>query len=507
MSPHLKKDAQHPEEESNTTTQDSINMNNNKNLNNDNKNKQNNLNISSPLKIMETIATKGGEPYFEFIEQTSRPQLIELYETLNNKNVATNAIQQFLQEQPTEKRNSIIATQKNISNQLQQKLNQDSLALDKHSQEQDNETLTKNEWEQIRNYKEQHQQIKDFLHTDTNSPFGWFQMKGLFPEFIRYITKIGFDKVTNGDLKTEWINDRFHDILIEQPEPYIIQKLEEQTDPKLFDRLIRWLDEKLQDETYIPYTRLDLFRNWATRLDHEQRAYLKYFKDIIIPQKRRQLLEKQQKQPKRLSNLKSPWWIRYVFGYNIPHDDPEAFYYTLKTPLIEKRLHDQMLTGNNVVIEKILQTMQQTKLRFHSELTPSQHKLLENYIEKYQQELAKRYEEQTQFPQETSWSRFFRSVRPLIFPRAEPPPRKRTQQELTVYPQLSEVKKTIDYLQKHGAELMRDVSYQELQRYRQFIYDLRTVPTNSRVFLRGLLTMREKQILTSVIEIKKQSWG
>ena len=36
---------------------------------------------------------------------------------------------------------------------------------------------------------------------------------------------------------------------------------------------------------------------------------------------------------------------------------------------------------------------------------------------------------------------------------------------------------------------------------------LRTVPTNSRVFLRGLLTMREKQILTSVIEIKKQSWG
>ena len=32
---------------------------------------------------------------------------------------------------------------------------------------------------------------------------------------------------------------------------------------------------------------------------------------------------------------------------------------------------------------------------------------------------------------------------------------------------------------------------------------LRTVPTNSKVFLRGLLNMREKQILTSVIEIQK----
>ena len=37
--------------------------------------------------------------------------------------------------------------------------------------------------------------------------------------------------------------------------------------------------------------------------------------------------------------------------------------------------------------------------------------------------------------------------------------------------------------------------------------NLRTVPTNSKVFLRGLLTMREKQILTSVIEIQKENWG
>ena len=36
--------------------------------------------------------------------------------------------------------------------------------------------------------------------------------------------------------------------------------------------------------------------------------------------------------------------------------------------------------------------------------------------------------------------------------------------------------------------------------------DLRTVPTNSKVFLRGLLNMWENHILTSVIEIQKENW-
>ena len=36
---------------------------------------------------------------------------------------------------------------------------------------------------------------------------------------------------------------------------------------------------------------------------------------------------------------------------------------------------------------------------------------------------------------------------------------------------------------------------------------LRTVPTNSKVFLHGLLNMQEKQILTSVIKIQKKIWG
>ena len=34
---------------------------------------------------------------------------------------------------------------------------------------------------------------------------------------------------------------------------------------------------------------------------------------------------------------------------------------------------------------------------------------------------------------------------------------------------------------------------------------LRMVPNNSKVFLRGLLNMRENQILISVIEIKKEN--
>ena len=33
------------------------------------------------------------------------------------------------------------------------------------------------------------------------------------------------------------------------------------------------------------------------------------------------------------------------------------------------------------------------------------------------------------------------------------------------------------------------------------LFTNRTVPTNSKVFLRGLLNIREKQILTSVIEM------
>ena len=34
---------------------------------------------------------------------------------------------------------------------------------------------------------------------------------------------------------------------------------------------------------------------------------------------------------------------------------------------------------------------------------------------------------------------------------------------------------------------------------------LRTVPTNSKIFLRGLLNVREKQILTSVFDIQKEN--
>ena len=33
------------------------------------------------------------------------------------------------------------------------------------------------------------------------------------------------------------------------------------------------------------------------------------------------------------------------------------------------------------------------------------------------------------------------------------------------------------------------------------------VPTNSKEFLHGLLNMQEMQILTSVMEIQKESWG
>ena len=40
-----------------------------------------------------------------------------------------------------------------------------------------------------------------------------------------------------------------------------------------------------------------------------------------------------------------------------------------------------------------------------------------------------------------------------------------------------------------------------------YLIVLRTVPTNSKVFWRGLLNMRQKQILTCDIEIQKENWG
>ena len=36
---------------------------------------------------------------------------------------------------------------------------------------------------------------------------------------------------------------------------------------------------------------------------------------------------------------------------------------------------------------------------------------------------------------------------------------------------------------------------------------LRTVPTNSKVLMRGFMNMREKQISTSVIKIQRENWG
>ena len=39
------------------------------------------------------------------------------------------------------------------------------------------------------------------------------------------------------------------------------------------------------------------------------------------------------------------------------------------------------------------------------------------------------------------------------------------------------------------------------------LINLRTVPTNSRVFFRGLLNIREKQISLNVIKIQKENWG
>ena len=62
----------------------------------------------------------------------------------------------------------------------------------------------------------------------------------------------------------------------------------------------------------------------------------------------------------------------------------------------------------------------------------------------------------------------------------------------------------------HGASgikknIGQDTRTQEHGFFSQLPKGLRTVPTNSNVFLRGLLNMQEKQILTSVIEIQTEN--
>ena len=54
---------------------------------------------------------------------------------------------------------------------------------------------------------------------------------------------------------------------------------------------------------------------------------------------------------------------------------------------------------------------------------------------------------------------------------------------------------------------MRAISISRSLYLDSFSDTLRTVPTNSKVFLRGFLNVREKQILTSGIEIQKENWG
>ena len=67
------------------------------------------------------------------------------------------------------------------------------------------------------------------------------------------------------------------------------------------------------------------------------------------------------------------------------------------------------------------------------------------------------------------------------------------------------------FVEVNKADKSREGSWVELEPKleisRAHMLTLRTVPTNSKLFLRGLLTMREKQILTSLIEIQKQNWG
>ena len=272
------------------------------------------INVTSPTKFVEHILTKGGDDYFKLIEQGTQEQLLELYETLNNKSMG-HQLTDFVDQHPN--RNKMITIKDEIAKKLNTRLNRSrsqnktpTEQFREQSKKDDNKALTEQEMKKIQDLQERLQNVVDFIHTDTTYPFKWFKMKGIFPELVLYATEKGFDKLTQGDFKTEWINRRFHDILIETPEQKIIASLDQETDPKVLDRLIAWVGNKLKEETWIPFTRLDLWRDWPTRLNEQQRRYLQYFRDTILPRKRNELLEKQEQMPQRYKQLQSPWFVR-----------------------------------------------------------------------------------------------------------------------------------------------------------------------------------------------------
>ena len=95
--------------------------------------------------------------------------------------------------------------------------------------------VTNDELNKINDYV---RQIKDFTFTNAPWPFRWFQVKSLFPEFIKQVTKKTIRYFTRDEFQAEWVNDQFHKMLTMQPEEEIVVSLDEQTDPEAIDRLI-----------------------------------------------------------------------------------------------------------------------------------------------------------------------------------------------------------------------------------------------------------------------------
>ena len=61
---------------------------------------------------------------------------------------------------------------------------------------------------------------------------------------------------------------------------------------------------------------------------------------------------------------------------------------------------------------------------------------------------------------------------------------------------------------EYRSPLLLGVGKTQVKRLEDAIFCiLRTVPTNSQEFLRGLRNMREMHIITSVNEIQKEDWG
>ena len=240
----------------------------------------------------------------------------------------------------------------------------------------------------------------------------------------------------------------------------------------------------------MPFSRLDLWRNWPTTLDKEQRDYLKRFRYTVLPMKRKQILYRIGMNPNAYKALQSPCYVTYLWP-SISDQTPETFKELLSQKYTDNRLYDLLITGSDFNIEKILRTMLEVQFRYNYMLDSSDKKVLEKYIPLYREELQ--FREKNTSESESAWSQLIRSIKPLLYGKErymESPQNQTRSQERdkTLNPVVNQVRYIVEFLSEKGIEFFEKGTYQELEKLKNLIYELLPhLPRNNEITTEDIL--------------------